>query len=96
MHDWGNEKGVSEKKRSGKQQSIAIKQSREEHKRKEKISRINMAEEVLVNRPGKKKKTTYSRAFRVNSDQTEEARVVPKHENTNHTFKYYLFCVLLR
>lgn len=55
MHDWGNEKDVSEKKRSGKQQSIAIKQSREEHKRKEKISRINMAEEVLVNRLGGKK-----------------------------------------
>lgn len=56
MYDWGNEKDLSEQKRSRKQQRIATKQSREEHKRREKISRINMAEDILVNGLGKKKK----------------------------------------
>lgn len=56
MNDWGNEKGVSEKKGSRKQQRVAKKQSREEQKRREKLNRINKAEDIWVNGLGKKKK----------------------------------------
>lgn len=56
MYDWGNERGVSEKKKEQwKTAEDYYKAKQRTQEEGEKISRINMAEDILANGLGGKK-----------------------------------------